>query len=548
MTKGRGQPTTGGASGSASSSAVKGDTATEFNDLLFGTNEANTMDGLGGDDWMYGLDGDDVMNGGDGDDKIYGGDGDDTLTGGLGADRLTGGDGADTFSYASAAELEGDKITDFSAGDTLDISGALADGATYELAQKGPNVWLTVTTADGQSYSLKLENTDVATVEGGLVATPPDAGGGGTDDPPPPGGVEETFGSAGTGEIRATADGETIDLASYDEDTTDNGITFTAASGVGLISANGFSDVVIVGGSTTDVTGTAWDDTFDFSGTNLYGIEMIDMGDGDDVFIGSNGDDTVYGGEGSDTLDGGDGSDTYVYGLNSNGVWLNGGSDDVNDTGTGTGDYDMIVANADDVVIGLTSVSGIEEISSEGFANVTIQAGIIDTGAVDGLGDPILTGSTLDFSGTTLTGITSINGSAYDDTIIGSAGDDTINGGAGADTLDGGAGNDILHSGSGGDTVTGGAGADTFVYDSAEVFDWFTFSFVADDPDTITDFTYGEDTLDFSALTGAGYTVSITDDGTDATVSVTNSNGTFEMATLSGTGDTSGWVESDWLL
>lgn len=534
MTKGRGQK----------SNSSKGD-ANDFNNLLFGTDEADTMDGLGGNDWMFGLDGDDTMNGGDGDDKIYGGDGDDIITGGLGADRLTGGDGADTFVYASAAELEGDKIVDFTAEDTLDISGALADGGTYELAQKGPNVWLTVTTSDGETYSLKLQNTDVATVEGGLVATP-DAGG--TDDPPPPGGVEETFGSAGTGEIRATADGEVIDLSSYDEDMTDNGITFTAASGVGLISANGFSDVVIVGGSTTDVTGSAWDDYFDFSGTNLYGIEMIDMGDGDDTFIGSNGDDTVYGGEGSDTLDGGDGSDTYVYGVNSNGVWLNGGFDDVNDTGTGTDDYDMIVANADDVVIGLTSVSGIEEISSEGFANVSIQAGIIDTGAVDEFGDPILTGSTLDFSATTLTGITSINGSAYDDTIIGSAGDDTINGGAGADTLDGGAGNDILHGGSGGDTLTGGSGADTFVYTDGPVFDWFTFTFVADDPDTITDFTYGEDTLDFSALTAAGYTVSITDDGTDATVSISDGSSTFEMATLTGTGDTSGWVESDWLL
>ena len=66
------------------------------------------------------------------------------------------------------------------------------------------------------------------------------------------------------------------------------------------------------------------------------------------------------------------------------------------------------------------------------------------------------------------------------------AGDDVLLGGNGRDMLFGGAGNDILNGGHGADLLTGGADADTFVFERGAGFD------------TVTDFTAGEDLLDFT--------------------------------------------------
>lgn len=70
------------------------------------------------------------------------------------------------------------------------------------------------------------------------------------------------------------------------------------------------------------------------------------------------------------------------------------------------------------------------------------------------------------------------------DRLYAALGDDTLRGNGGRDMLDGGAGADVLNGGPGADLLTGGAGADTFV-----MF-WPRF---AGQPDTITDFTAGED-------------------------------------------------------
>ena len=81
-------------------------------------------------------------------------------------------------------------------------------------------------------------------------------------------------------------------------------------------------------------------------------------------------------------------------------------------------------------MIGLSSVVGIELITSNGFASVTI----VGSSSAD----------TFDFTNVTLTGIASISGSAGNDTILGSAQDDAISGGNGADTLTGNGGSDVF--------------------------------------------------------------------------------------------------------
>lgn len=68
--------------------------------------------------------------------------------------------------------------------------------------------------------------------------------------------------------------------------------------------------------------------------------------------------------------------------------------------------------------------------------------------------------------------------------LLGGADGDWLYGGAGADTLRGEAGNDTLQGGFGSDRLQGGAGSDHFV-----------FTRRAQGPDTIQDFTLGEDRI-----------------------------------------------------
>jgi hypothetical protein len=94
-------------------------TGTEGNDFLFGTGDSDTLLGLGGND---------TLSGADGNDSLDGGAGFDTLTGGAGADVLTGGANIDIF-RDTAAGLNGDRITDFSMGESIQITDLTTQNA-----------------------------------------------------------------------------------------------------------------------------------------------------------------------------------------------------------------------------------------------------------------------------------------------------------------------------------------------------------------------------------------------------------------------------------
>jgi Ca2+-binding RTX toxin-like protein len=84
--------------------------------------------GGAGADLLTGNIGANTMTGGAGADIINGGDGSDILIGGTGADLLTGGLGNDIFRYTTIGELTtvvatSDRITDFTAGDIIDLAG-----------------------------------------------------------------------------------------------------------------------------------------------------------------------------------------------------------------------------------------------------------------------------------------------------------------------------------------------------------------------------------------------------------------------------------------
>ncbi|HHJ3201904.1 TPA: tandem-95 repeat protein [Vibrio parahaemolyticus] len=128
------------------------------------------------------------------------------------------------------------------------------------------------------------------------------------------------------------------------------------------------------------------------------------------------------------------------------------------------------------------------------------------------------------------------------DTIYGGAGNDILFGQGGNDKLFGGADNDILIGGLGSDILTGGDGED--------IFKWID---VANECDTVTDFSSSEDSLDFSDLfedlskdevgdllsdlqsgshTGdaGGYHVEVSQDGsTDTNLSITKGSSTLDI-------------------
>lgn len=166
---------------------------------------------------------------------------------------------------------------------------------------------------------------------------------------------------------------------------------------------------------------------------------LADGSAGDDSLVTGSGQDTVRGGDGNDSIATGDGDDLLTY------------DDDVTPTGYDTVDggagFDELRALSGGTIIRVSSLSGIERISSDGFAEVGLYAG-------DG-------NDTLDLSAVQMVGITAVKGGRGNDTITGSAGDDTIFGGAGNDSLAGGAGDDVFRIGkpSGMDRIDGGTGS-----------------------------------------------------------------------------------------
>jgi Ca2+-binding RTX toxin-like protein len=402
------------------------------------------IDGGAGNDTITGTAAADTIVGGAGNDTLKGGDGGDTYeigtghgfdnvqdTGATGADKIvatansvaiglqSGFGPANGIEEISANGFTGVTIAASTGNDTLDFSATTLTGITKIDGGAGNDTITGNTAAD-----TIVGGAGNDTLKGGDGGDTYEVGAGhGFDN------IQDT-GTTGVDKIVATASNVAIGLQSG----------FGPTKGIEEISATGFTGVTIAA--------STGNDTLDFSATTLTGITKIDGGSGNDTITASAAADTIVGGAGNDTLKGGDGGDTYEIGVGH-------GFDNIQDTGA-TG-VDKIVATANNVAIGLQSgfgpARGIEEISANGFTGVTIQAG---TG-----------NDTLDFSATTLTGISKIDGGAGNDTITGSAGADTIVGGTGNDILSGGAGDDTIMGGSGNDKLTGGDGLDTVSYEQS---------------------------------------------------------------------------------
>jgi len=114
--------------------SIENVTGSAYDDGIIGSAQANvisggtgndTIDAGSSNDMVDGGYGNDLLKGAAGDDVITGGVGSDTIYGGAGADTLSGGTQADRFAYAALSDstvAASDRITDFAAGDILDVS------------------------------------------------------------------------------------------------------------------------------------------------------------------------------------------------------------------------------------------------------------------------------------------------------------------------------------------------------------------------------------------------------------------------------------------
>ena len=474
-----------------------------------------TLQGVGLDDLKDGtsldpahFDFDDVRFGDEDEDNLDGGIGDDTLIGGEGNDTLTGGAGADTFVFG--ADHGNDLITDFdTSNDSIDLSG-LTGRLTLELLlgkmteedtnSDGTNdVVIDLTDFGGGTVTLQGVGLDDLkdgaslnpdlfdlgtlgddTVEG-TTANERITGGFGNDSMTGGGGYDIFAFADGHGNDTITdfdARNDWIDLrnitteitaaqllaamtdlADSDGDGRADGVTIDlTAFGGGIITLEGVTkaDLMHSGGLRPSVF--LLPDGVE-AGGGIVGYEggsELSVGDGPDIIWGAEGNDTITGGAGNDDLFGGEGDDSITGGAGED--WIFGGEGN-----------DSIDAGADnDLVWG-------------GEGNDTIDGGAGN-----------------DF----------LRGDGGDDSIDGGAGEDRILGGEGNDTIDGGAGADWIAGGEGNDRLTGGTEADTFAFGADH------------GNDTITDFADGEDLIDLSALDGVTQfsDLTITADGNDAVI------------------------------
>lgn len=408
---------------------------------ISGTASADNLRGLGGNDFINGLDGDDTLKGDLGNDTLYGSSGADIIFGGGGDDQIFG-DGyqatGSNLLVNGGFETAGANATPQSFGITATtIPGWIKTNASvYELVDSGHGGvvategthWLDL---DGQfgDPNMNISQSVMGLADGQILSLNFDAA---NRTSAASGGFEVIW----NGTVIATITEPTLVMRNYR-------LFVTAQAGTNTLGFRGIGN--------PDGLGASLDNVSLFATTEIVG-----------------GDDRLNGGSGNDVLTGGSGNDIFE---------VNGTADGYDTVNGGIG-TDTIQAIGANTTIGLTSFTGVETISANGLAGVTIGGTAL--------------GDTFDFTSITLTGITRIDGNLGNDIITGSVAADVIAGGDGTDTLTGGTGNDSLSGDLGDDILIGGVGDD--ILSGGDGLDTFRFSGTTNGFDAI-DGGLGSDTI-----------------------------------------------------
>ncbi len=390
-------------------------TGTEGDDSLWGSAEANYMQGLGGNDSLSGNDGNDVLLGGTGDDFLNGGLGDDIYDGGAGVDNLMDFSGSDTYRWGVGSGQDTVSDLDFGPGtiDRVEVQGATPSDVTIT-RDWGVNP---------NAITLRLNATGDALT------------------------LLDWFNPNGQIEEIRFADGTVWDQAA------------------------------VLARLETTLTGTEGDDNLYGSEladtiSGLAGNDSLNGQAGNDILLGGTGDDFLNGGLGDDIYDGGtgvdnlmdfSGSDTYRWGVGS-------GQDTVSDQDVGPGTIDRVeVQGATPADVTITRDWGVNPNAITLRLNATGDAlTLLDWFNPNGQIEEIrfADGTVWDQAAVLARLETTLTGTEGDDNLYGSELADTISGLAGNDSLNGQAGNDVLDGGTGADQMFGSSGDDTFLVDN----------------------------------------------------------------------------------
>ncbi|MFM9864172.1 MAG: beta strand repeat-containing protein [Micropepsaceae bacterium] len=442
---------------------------------------------------VYGHDGNDTLIGGAGVQYFFGEADNDTLDGGAGGDTLDGGDGTDTAAY-----------DDSPVAVTMDLQAA-----TYSGGHANGDTLISIEGLRGSAFNDTLLGNAANNLLTGLAGNDTLQGRDGDDYMNGGAGIDSFDGGNGNDRVSFYALNATqaahVDLASQSVLNDGFGNTETMVSiesvGAGTAFADFFNgsdldnvimtgrgdeahgmggnDIVWVASAPFRITGGAGIDSIRFDGdegklipdTNGDGLAeivyathgvsiamlagaILDDGFGDsgsflqfenvygtrfaDTITGDFGANELYGGAGGDSLSGSFGADIVA-------------GEDGDDFLAGEGGADVIIGGAGQDM-------ALYDVSSSG---VTID--LLNNTASGG-----------DATGDTLSGIESLTGSHFDDTLsgngvfynrlVGLGGNDILDGRDGDDILEGGPGDDILIGGSGSDHLVGGDGIDTASY------------------------------------------------------------------------------------
>jgi len=479
-------------------------------DTLLGTiEEAHLMGGEGPNSLnAVAFNGPVTLEGRGGADRLEGGSQDDTLVGGADDDAMAGGDGDDVYLFDADEALGADTLIELVGGgtDRLDFSTTESLGAT---------VALDTTAAQVVNGNLTLVLSDARTFEN-LTGTQQD------DDLTGNAAANEISGEAGADRIQGGVGSDTLDGGSgvnaagqpFQDtlvETRDTNITLLP----GTLHFNGAIEDTWIGFEAAELTGGAAANTLDASGFD--GDVRLEGAGGNDTLLGGVGDDTLIGGPGDDSLAGGFGNDVYAFDtdttLGGEVVDDAGGEDWLDFSGTSGRVIDISLATTTaqnvnpNLTLTLVSATAVEnlrggdrndQLTGNSLDN-TIEGGAGNDRISGGEGDDLLVGGegdddylfamgsgsslgtdtvledvatggsdTLEFNGTTATGITldlglgseqevhpnldlflvrghaieNVLGSGAADWIVGNSLDSRLEGRGGDDVLEGGLGND----------------------------------------------------------------------------------------------------------
>ena len=289
---------------------------TNNDDVLFGSNGADTIRARAGSDTVHGLGGNDDLNGQSNDDTLHGGTGNDVLRGEGGDDTLNGNDGLDILNGGANDDVlngggENDNLEGGTGNDTVNGGGqadsifwAAGDGNDVTDGGSGDDTFQVFGDEFGGTSAFAGETFTLGTFNGG-VSSVLSRTGGGTED------AALEFRGIEIVDITGLGGADTLNVNDL-SGTGISGIVFIGGDGSERVGNNSNTSITVYGEDGSDfLSGGSADDTF-FGGNRG---DRISGQAGNDVIFGEAGDDSLFGSPGNDFIHGGSGNDDVVGGV-----------------------------------------------------------------------------------------------------------------------------------------------------------------------------------------------------------------------------------------